>query len=75
MYLKLQTTCPANSTEPSSDGWYYEMIPIMCDIFARADGCDPEYVEHYPTSFDHQQEMHILRGICIQYITKVTICT
>jgi polyhydroxybutyrate depolymerase len=49
--------CPANSTEPSVDGWYYEQVPIMCDIFTRADGCDPEILEHYPTSFDHQNEL------------------
>lgn len=49
--------CPPNSTEPSRDGWYYEQVPIMCDIFSRADGCDPEFLAHYPTSFDHQQEL------------------
>jgi poly(3-hydroxybutyrate) depolymerase len=50
-------TCPANSTEPSNDGWYYEQVPIMCEIFSSADGCDPEYLEHYPTSFDHQSQL------------------
>ena len=72
-------TCPANSTEPSNDGWYYEMVPIMCDIFARADGCDPEYVEHYPTSFDHQQQMYcVQQGKCEEEAVAVnthSICS
>ena len=57
-------TCPANWTEPSDDGWYYEMVPVMNDLWAQADGCTPA-LAHYPTSFDHGNGLYcVQQGDC-----------
>ena len=64
--------CPANSTEPSVDGWYYEQVPIMCEIFSRADGCDPEVLQHYPTSFDHQNELCEIVGCALSLVAAAS---
>ena len=57
--------CPANSTEPSADGWYYEQVPIMCRIFSEPDGCTGVET-HYPTTFDGQSELY-----CVQQGRKL----
>lgn len=68
---KFDTICPANWTDPSTDGWYYEMVPIMCTLWSEADGCQPT-LEHYPMSLDHQNGLYCIKqGKCEEGIDVV----
>ena len=54
--------CPANSTEPSVDGWFYETVGVMTSLWAAGhSGCGGQIAEHFPTGMDGVNGLYCVR--------------